>query len=151
MIIACRPWLWRDVFPVVNRVGDALRKQALDKWRTHDSAGSPAKWKVENGYMEVVRGAGDIRTAQSFRDVELHVEWMTPRPPSGEGQGRGNSGVFLMGMYEVQVLDSFENETYFDGQAGSIYKQTPPMANAMRRPSLVTTASIRTSEPVTAR
>lgn len=107
---------------------------SLDKWRTHDSAGSPAKWKVENGYMEVVRGAGDIRTAQSFRDVELHVEWMTPRPPSGEGQGRGNSGVFLMGMYEVQVLDSYNNVTYPDGQAGAIYGQFPPRVNVSRPP-----------------
>lgn len=105
----------------------------LAKWRTKKD-GSPAKWKVEGGSMEVVKGAGDIRTEQGFGDCQLHVEWMTPSPASGEGQHRGNSGVFLMGQYEVQVLDSYTNKTYPDGQAAALYGQFPPLVNASRPP-----------------
>jgi hypothetical protein len=90
------------------------------------------KWKVEDG-VAIVQG-GDITSKQSFGDCQVHIEWSAPVPATGEGQGRGNSGVFLMDRYEVQVLDSYENETYFDGQASAIYKQTPPMVNAMRPP-----------------
>jgi 2-keto-4-pentenoate hydratase/2-oxohepta-3-ene-1,7-dioic acid hydratase in catechol pathway len=108
--------------------------KSLASWRGADSAKGPAKWKVENGYMEVVRGAGSIETTQGFGDAHLHVEWTAPNPPTGTGQNRGNSGVFLMGMYEVQVLDSYDNTTYPDGQAGAIYGQNPPLVNAMRPP-----------------
>jgi len=90
------------------------------------------KWKVENG--EMVVGGGDIRSKQSFGDCQLHIEWSAPTPPKGKSQGRGNSGLFFMNTYEIQILDSYENETYNDGQAGAIYKQTPPQANAMRPP-----------------
>jgi hypothetical protein len=90
------------------------------------------RWLVRDG-AAVARG-GDIRTRQSFGDIQLHIEWAAPAEVEGQGQGRGNSGVFLMGLYEVQILDSYNNATYFDGQAASIYKQTPPMANAMRPP-----------------
>lgn len=90
------------------------------------------KWKIEKG--ELVTGRGDIRTKESFDDCQLHIEWSAPVPAKGKGQGRGNSGVFLMDRYEIQVLDSHANETYFDGQAGAIYKQTPPQVNAMRPP-----------------
>jgi hypothetical protein len=90
------------------------------------------QWKVEDG-VAIVQG-GDITTKQSFGDCQVHVEWSAPVPAKGSGQGRGNSGVFLMDKYEVQVLDSYENETYFDGQASAIYKQQPPMVNAMRKP-----------------
>lgn len=89
-------------------------------------------WIVQDGIA--VANASKIQSKQHFGDIQLHIEWSAPTEIEGSGQGRGNSGVYLMGMYEVQVLDSFQNETYFDGQAGSIYKQTPPMANAMRRP-----------------
>lgn len=89
-------------------------------------------WKIEDGAMVV--GKGGIETVEHFGDCQLHIEWSSPVPASGTGQGRGNSGIFLMGRYEIQVLDSYENETYFDGQAGAIYKQTPPMVNAMRGP-----------------
>ena len=89
-------------------------------------------WQVEDGVAIV--GRGDIKTKQGFGDCQLHIEWSAPTKVEGSGQGRGNSGVFLMDTYEVQVLDSYDNETYFDGQAGAIYKQTPPMANAMRPP-----------------
>ena len=90
------------------------------------------KWKIENGTM--VAGKGDIRTKESFGDCQLHIEWSAPTPATGSGQGRGNSGIFFMDNYELQVLDSFDNKTYFDGQAGAIYKQTPPQVNATRAP-----------------
>ncbi len=104
----------------------------LSKW-VSDKTG-PAAWKVENGYMEVVKGTGGIHTTQGFGDCQLHVEWMSPKPPVGESQDRGNSGVFLMGMYEVQVLDSYQSKTYADGQASALYGQFPPMVNATRPP-----------------
>lgn len=96
--------------------------------------GSDAKWNVRDGYMEVARGTGDIATRQEFGDCQLHIEWATPSEVKGDGQGRGNSGIFLMGHYELQVLDSYNNKTYFHGQAGSIYKQYAPLVNACRKP-----------------
>lgn len=96
------------------------------------SAWNGGPWKIEDGVM--VASKGGIKTKQSFGDIQLHLEWSAPTEVKGTGQGRGNSGVFLMGRYEVQVLDNFDNETYFDGQAASVYKQTPPMANVMRKP-----------------
>jgi hypothetical protein len=106
----------------------------LAAWKSQKD-GSPAAWKVENGYFEVVKGTGGIETRQSFGDVQLHIEWRTPAPPRGESQGRGNSGVFFGGgRYEVQVLDSYENKTYPDGQAAALYGQFPPLVNASRPP-----------------
>ena len=104
----------------------------LTQWLGKDDA--PAKWKLENGYMEVVAHTGNIHTKDSFGDCQLHVEFSEPTPPHGESQERGNSGVFLMGDYEVQVLDSFENKTYADGQAAALYGQYPPLVNAARPP-----------------
>jgi hypothetical protein len=91
-------------------------------------------WKVENGYAIVQKS--DITTKDAFGDMQLHLEWMAPEnPPANQkGQGRGNSGVYIMGRYEIQILDSYDNPTYFDGQAGAIYKQQPPMVNANRKP-----------------
>ena len=106
--------------------------QNLSRWQSAD--GSAAKWKVTDGYAEVVPGAGDMLTREKFGDVQVHIEWATPPVVKGEGQDRGNSGVFLMERYEVQVLDSYGNKTYYHGQAGSIYKQHPPLANASRKP-----------------
>ncbi len=106
----------------------------LSQWSSGDSAGKPAKWKVTGGYMEVVAHTGDIQTKQSFGDMQLHVEWRTPLPVSGEGQERGNSGVYLMSTFEVQVLDSYDNPTYADGAAGSVFGQYPPLVNASRKP-----------------
>jgi hypothetical protein len=91
-------------------------------------------WKVENGYMEVAANAGDLRSKEKFGDVQLHVEWAAPALVRGNSQNRGNSGIFLQGRYEVQVLDSSDNLTYADGQAGAIYGQWPPLANATRKP-----------------
>lgn len=99
-----------------------------------DAKGGPARWKVENGYMEAVPKAGDVRTARGFGDCQLHVEWMAPSPAKGKDQDRGNSGVFLMGLYEVQVLDCYENRTYADGMTAALYGQHPPLVNACRPP-----------------
>jgi hypothetical protein len=106
----------------------------LTGW-THED-GREAEWNVENGVMTVAPGTGNIRTRQSFGDVQLHIEWRTPEEIVGEGQGRGNSGLFLMERYELQVLDSYENRTYSNGQAGSIYKQHIPLVNASRAPGV---------------
>ena len=104
----------------------------LSHWTHKD--GSAAKWKVENGYAEVVPKTGYIYTREAFGDCQLHVEFAEPTPPKGESQERGNSGVFLMGLYEIQVLDSYENKTYADGQAAAVYGQYPPLVNASRPP-----------------
>ena len=96
--------------------------------------GGEVGWKIENGYMEVVKKSGGIRTKEDFGNCQLHVEWATPAEVKGSGQGRGNSGIFFMGRYEVQILDSYKNETYADGQAAAIYGQHPPMFNACREP-----------------
>lgn len=104
----------------------------LSEWSSMD--GSAAKWKLDGNAMVVTKGTGNIRTKSSFGDCQLHVEWATPAVVAGEGQGRGNSGIFLMGNYEVQVMDSYNNPTYSNGQAGSIYKQYIPLVNASRKP-----------------
>jgi 3-keto-disaccharide hydrolase len=104
----------------------------LSQWRM--KGGEPAKWKVDAGYIEIVPGSGDLVTTRAFGDCQLHLEWATPASARGEGQDRGNSGVFLMGRYEVQVLDSYRNRTYADGQAAAIYGQFPPLVNASRPP-----------------
>jgi hypothetical protein len=106
--------------------------RSLAAWEA-DGGGLPG-WTVRDGYFEVAPGTGGIHTRQSFRDVQLHVEWSAPNPPVGEGQNRGNSGVFLMGRYEVQVLDSYRSDTYPDGMAGALYGQYPPLVNASRPP-----------------
>jgi hypothetical protein len=104
----------------------------LSGWVGRD--GGPAPWKVEHGYMEVVPRSGDIRTRAEFGDCQLHVEWAAPAEVSGSSQGRGNSGVFLMDRYEIQVLDCYDNPTYADGTTAAIYGQYPPLVNACRRP-----------------
>lgn len=110
----------------------------LSQWVSASSdaskSGKPAAWKVENGYFEVAPRAGDIATKEKFGDVQLHVEWATPAEVRGNSQERGNSGIYLQGRYEVQVLDSYRNPTYADGQAGAIYGQWPPLVNATRKP-----------------
>jgi hypothetical protein len=104
----------------------------LSGWAT--AKGAPAAWLVRDGYMEVVKGAGAIQTKRSFGDCQLHVEWATPAPAVGTSQDRGNSGVFLMNTYEVQVLDSYQSKTYADGMAAALYGQFPPLVNASRKP-----------------
>lgn len=104
----------------------------LDQWTGREGQ---ARWAVRDGYFEVVPGTGAIRTRESFGDVQLHIEWASPTPPRDSGQDRGNSGVFFMGdRYEVQILDSYGNDTYPDGQAAAIYGQFPPLFNASLPP-----------------
>jgi 3-keto-disaccharide hydrolase len=104
----------------------------LSAWADKD--GGAAKWKVEKGFVEVVPKTGYIHTREAFGDCQLHVEFAEPLPPKGESQERGNSGVFLQGLYEIQVLDSYQNKTYADGQAAAVYGQYPPLVNASRPP-----------------
>ena len=132
--------VWEPVPPKVDP-GDAGRAPDdaivlfdgtdLSAWTGREGS---ARWEVGDGAFTVVKGAGDIETRQAFGDVQLHIEWRTPAEVVGEGQGRGNSGVFLMGLYEVQILDSYESRTYANGQAGSVYKQHIPEVNASRPP-----------------
>ncbi|HEV8716067.1 MAG TPA: DUF1080 domain-containing protein [Candidatus Binatia bacterium] len=96
--------------------------------------GGAATWKVENGYMETIPGTGAIRTRACFGDCQLHLEWAAPAVVKGEGQERGNSGVLLMDLYEIQVLDGYENPTYADGTTAAVYGQYPPLVNTCRGP-----------------
>lgn len=104
----------------------------LSAWKS--SREGEAKWIVSDGVFTVKKRTGDIETKDHFNDFQLHLEWKVPASITGKGQARGNSGVFLQGMYEVQVLDNYENKTYANGQATSIYKQTRPLVNAMKKP-----------------
>ena len=122
--------------------------KSLADWQSAGSEGKPAGWLVKDGYMEVAAGTGNIMTRRAFGSVQLHIEWRAPFPAKGEGQDRGNSGVFLMSHYEIQVLDSYRNETYADGQAGAIYGQTPPLVNASRPPGEWQTYDIVFHRPV---
>lgn len=119
----------------------------LDSWQSSNGKG-PAAWTIANGIMTVKPGTGPIQTKRSFGNFQLHVEWRTPSPATGDGQNRGNSGIFLQGLYEVQVLDSYHNDTYIDGTAGSIYKQYPPMVNVSRKPGEWQTYDIYFTAPV---
>lgn len=148
---AAQPWTIHDMYrprPAVIEPGTASTQQQpgrapsdaivlfdgkdLSQWRMED--GSSAKWKVVDGVLEVAPGTGSLRTNLAFGDCQLHIEWTAPAPHGEEGQDRGNSGVFLMGLFEIQVLDSFHNVTYADGQAAAVYGQYPPLVNAMRPP-----------------
>jgi hypothetical protein len=134
--------IWSPVPPKVEpgaRLGDPpsdaivlFNGRDLTGWES--AKGGPAQWSVENGELVDVPKAGDIQTAQKFGDIQMHVEWMVPvLPPDRKGQDRGNSGIYLQGLYELQVLDSYDNPTYVNGEAGSIYKQSVPLANALKR------------------
>jgi len=129
---------------------------SLENWE--NTKGEPTKWQLVDGALESVKGAGYIRTKQSFGDCQLHLEWAAPAKVEGMGQGRGNSGVFLMGSYEIQVLDSYETEAlpdgsnknpnYADGQASSVYAENPPLVNACRKPGEWQTYDIIFHQPV---
>ena len=119
---------------------------SLDAWCMGRDENEPCKWKVADGAMEVAKG--EIRTKQSFGDCQLHIEWAAPAKGDATGQGRGNSGIFLMGQHEVQVLDCYNNETYADGQTGSIYGETPPLVNACRKPGEFQTYDIIFHQPI---
>ncbi len=119
----------------------------LNEWASRNSKGA-AKWDVANSIMTVKPGTGDIISKRKFGDIQLHIEWRSPLVVESEGQGRGNSGVFLQERYEVQVLDSYESRTYSNGQAGAIYKQSIPLVNATRPHDQWETYDIIYSAPV---
>lgn len=104
----------------------------LDAWTSTKSIGKPAPWTITNKILTVKPGKGDIQTKQDFEDFQLHLEWKSPDVIKGQGQGRGNSGVFLQGKYEIQVLDNNNNATYVNGQAASLYKQRQPLVSATK-------------------
>src|SRR4051812_32411256 len=106
---------------------------ALANW-VSDKNGEPTKWEVKEGVFQCVPGSGYVRTKEEWEDCQLHVEWSAPTEVKGDSQGRGNSGIFLMGQVEVQVLDNYNNPTYADGFAGSVYGVSPPMANSLHKP-----------------
>ena len=111
----------------------------LSKWVHHGTGANaaqvtPARWNVRDGYFEVAAGTGAIYSRDAFGDMQLHLEWASPAEVKGNSQGRGNSGIMAMGLYEIQILDTFNNTTYADGQAGAIYGQYPPLANVARGP-----------------
>ena len=118
----------------------------LSNWESTN--GGPAEWKTTGGSIEVVKKTHSICTKDSFGSCQLHIEWATPAVVEGSDQGRGNSGVFLMGKYEVQVLDSYRNSTYPDGQAASVYGQNPPLVNACRPPGVWQSYDIIFHRPV---
>ena len=140
--------------PVVVTPGDMTRQgfvsapsdatilfdgHGLGKWA---SGSGDAKWKATPEYFESTKGTGNLQTRDEFGDCQLHVEFMEPSPAKGKDQGRGNSGIFLFGRYEIQVLDCFDNKTYADGSTGSIYGQTAPLVNACRKPGVWQTYDI---------
>lgn len=152
-LIPGQTWRVHDRFrprpPVImpaEKLGDApsdaivlFDGKGVDAWqtagkKTADGEPQPAGWKVEDGTMVAAAGSGSIETREEFGDCQLHIEWSAPTDVKGKSQGRGNSGVILMGRYEFQVLDSFQNDTYPDGQAASIYGQHPPQVNITRKP-----------------
>lgn len=137
--------IWEPEVEVVtpaNNLGDAPSDAIilfdgtnLDQWVSQKDIANPAPWKImDNDHMEVVPGSGGIQTKMKFGDCQLHVEFSAPDFVESESQGRGNSGIFLQGRYELQILDSYENRTYRNGQAASIYKDHAPLVNAMRSP-----------------
>lgn len=146
---AAKTEVWAPVPPIIKpgaNIGDApsdaiilFDGSSLDKWCGSDNAANAAKWTVANGCFTVKKGTGNIQTKQSFTDYQLHLEWRIPEMIHGEGQGRGNSGLFLASPskgegYELQILDCYENKTYVNGQTGSIYKQIIPLANSCKKP-----------------
>lgn len=137
--------IWEPEVPVVTpgkNPGDApsdaiilFNGENLDQWVSKKDPSKPAPWKiVDKTHMEVVPGSGDIQTKMKFGDCQLHLEFSAPDVVESQGQGRGNSGVFFQNRYELQILDSYNNRTYRNGQAGSIYKDHAPLVNAMKGP-----------------
>ena len=131
--------------PTIVKAGDVLGQapsdatilfdgKDLSEWKKAGSKDDAAPWKVGDGYFEAVGGSGSIVTRKEFGDMQLHIEWSAPEVAKGKSQERGNSGVIIMGRYEIQILDSYDNDTYADGQAGSIYGQFPPQVNVTKAP-----------------
>jgi hypothetical protein len=121
--------------------------QDLSAWKSNNKDGGEPKWTVKDGILTATP-TGSIETKQHFENFQLHIEWKISEDVTGKGQGRGNSGVYMQGRYEVQILDSYRSETYANGQAGSIYKQAPPLVNAMRKPGEWNVYDIIYSAPI---
>jgi hypothetical protein len=124
------------------------KEDEIGKWQADKQPAEPTKWEVKNGVLQCVPGSGYIRTKEEFADCQLHLEWSAPSKVEGNSQGRGNSGVFLMGQVEVQVLDNYNNPTYPDGSASSIYGINPPLANPLRAPGEWQTYDIVFRRPI---
>ncbi len=133
--------IWEPVPPVVSFSKTHVPSDAiilfdgndLSAWESIKNPGQPAPWNInDDGSMTVKNGSGDIQTKQNFGSIQLHIEWRNPEKPRANGQNRGNSGIFFQDRYEVQVLDSYQNETYVNGQAASVYKQHIPLVNACK-------------------
>jgi len=119
--------------PTMTYGANLEETEAKSKNREYDNyPGTDPEWIIESGAFQVKPGGGDIETKKHFGDIQLHIEWLSPTDPEKEGQQYSNSGVFLMGLYEIQVLNSYDNDTYSNGQAGAIYKQSPPLVNASK-------------------
>jgi hypothetical protein len=154
---------WKPKPPVVKPgMGDAAPSDAiilfygenLNEWVSVKDPSKPAEWLVHDGVMTVNKKSGNIQTKKSFTNYQLHLEWFVPENITGSGQGRGNSGIFLASTgggdegYELQIVDSYNNETYVNGQAGSIYKQNPPLVNSMNPPGTWNVYDIVWTAPV---
>jgi hypothetical protein len=138
--------IWNPEIPMVQpaaKIGDPPADAIIlfdgtdinKEWEEASRAGGkPATWIIKDGAMVSVKGSGSLKTKRVFNDFQLHVEWKTPSEITGSSQGRGNSGVYLQDLYEVQILDSWHNRTYRNGQAGAFYKQYAPLVNASRKP-----------------
>lgn len=140
--------VWTPIPPVVKPgpvPSDAISLATLEDWQ--DQNGKAAGWDFKDGIFTVKQGGGDLVSKKKLGDAQIHIEWRTPTPATGEGQGRGNSGVFLMERYEIQILDSYENRTYSNGQAASIYKQHLPLVNATTPPGTWQTYDIVFTAP----
>lgn len=128
--------------------------KSLDEWTSVKEKGKPAPWTIGNGFFTVKKGTGNIETKKSFTNYQLHLEWKIPANITGEGQARGNSGLFLASTgpgddgYELQIVDTYNNKTYTNGQAGSIYKQGAPLANPARKPGEWQTYDVIWTAPV---
>ena len=122
--------------------------ESLAKWESDTAEGGPTKWIVKDGAMECVPKSGYIRTKEQFGDCQLHVEWAAPKNVQGDSQGRGNSGIFLMGLCEIQVLDAYNNPTYSDGTANALYSINPPLVNVVRPPGEFQVVDIIFRRPV---
>ncbi len=127
---------------------DGTAESLAAKWESDNDQGTPTKWVVKEGAMECTPGSGYIRTKEKFGDCQLHVEWAAPVKVQGESQGRGNSGIFLMGAVEIQVLDNYDNPTYADGFACSVYGVNPPLVNALRPPGEFQSVDITFHRPI---
>lgn len=116
-----------DAIPLFNGTN-------LNQWVSTNDPSKPAEWLIENGILTVKPKSGGIQTKDNFEDFQLHLEWRSPLEIKGDGQGRGNSGIFLQGLYEIQILDNNNNPTYVNGQSASLYKQQPPLVTATKKP-----------------